>query len=111
MLVRVPEYRQSLSLIKPPPGEEATPFTNFFKARITHICDSARRHSSYFKQQTVANIEGNNWGWIGGISLGSEGPPTLIVANGHEVRSTAGASFPFPGGPVANALFQMEFCP
>ena len=57
-----------------------------------------------FKQQTVANIEGNNWGWIGGISLGSEGPPTLIVANGHEVRSTAGASFPFPGGPVANAL-------
>ncbi|HEX5890279.1 MAG TPA: tetratricopeptide repeat protein, partial [Pyrinomonadaceae bacterium] len=31
VLLRVPEYRRSLAAIKPPPGEEATPFTSFLK--------------------------------------------------------------------------------
>jgi len=31
VLVRVPEYRNDLSIIKPPPGEEAQPFTHFLK--------------------------------------------------------------------------------
>src|SRR5688572_9041737 len=103
VLVRVPEYRQSLSLIKPPPGEEATPFTNFLKLESPTFATAPADTALTFKQQTVTNIDGNNWGWIGGISLGSEGAPTLIVANGHEVRSSTGTSFPFPGGPAANA--------
>ncbi|HEV2837026.1 MAG TPA: tetratricopeptide repeat protein, partial [Pyrinomonadaceae bacterium] len=31
VLMRVPEYRRNLAAIKPPPGEEATPFTHFLK--------------------------------------------------------------------------------
>jgi tetratricopeptide (TPR) repeat protein len=31
VLVRVPVYRQNLSLIKPPPGEEASPFTRLLR--------------------------------------------------------------------------------
>ena len=31
VLVRVPEYRRSLAAIKPPPGEEAVPFTHFLR--------------------------------------------------------------------------------
>ncbi|HKG80745.1 MAG TPA: tetratricopeptide repeat protein, partial [Pyrinomonadaceae bacterium] len=31
VLMRLPEYRRDLAAIKPPPGEEATPFTHFLK--------------------------------------------------------------------------------
>ncbi|HET6645919.1 MAG TPA: FG-GAP-like repeat-containing protein, partial [Pyrinomonadaceae bacterium] len=103
VLVRVPEYRQSLSVIKPPPGEEATPFTGFLTLDSPTFATAPADTAITFKQQAVTNIDGKNWGWIGGVSLGSEGAPTLMVANGHEVRSTTGASFPFPGGPSANA--------
>lgn len=102
VLVRVPEYRRSLGAIKPPPGEEAEPFTHFLKLESPTFTAAPADTALTFKPQTVANIEGNNWDWIGGISLGSEGAPTVIVANGREVRSAAGAAFPFPGGPAAN---------
>jgi FG-GAP-like repeat/Tetratricopeptide repeat/ASPIC and UnbV len=101
VLVRVAEYRQSVSQIKPPPGEEATPFTHFLKLESPTFAAAPADTALTFKQQTVTNIDGNNWSWIGGVSLASEGESTVIVANGREVRSTAGATFPFPGGPEA----------
>jgi len=103
VLVRVSEYRQSLAAIKPPPGEEATPFTHFLKLQSPTFAAAPADTTVSFKQQTVTTIAGNNWSWIGGVSLGSDGAPTVIVANGQEVRSAAGASFPFPGGPARNA--------
>lgn len=103
VLVRVSEYRQSLAAIKPPPGEEATPFTHFLKLESPTFSPAPADTALTFKQQTVTNIDGNNWDWIGGVSLGSDGAPTVIVANGQEVRSAEGASFQFPGGPAANA--------
>ncbi len=102
VLVPVSEYRQSLAAIKPPPGEEATPFTHFLRLESPAFATAPADTSLTFKQQTVTNIDGHNWDWIGGVSLSSEGAPTVIVANGREVRSSAGASFPFPGGPAAN---------
>ncbi len=103
VLVRVPEYRRSLGAIKPPPGEEATPFTHFLLLESPTFAAAPADAALTFKQQTVTYIDGHNWGWIGGVSLGSEGAPTVVVANGREVRSAAGATFPFPGGPTANA--------
>ncbi|MGI8732563.1 MAG: FG-GAP-like repeat-containing protein [Pyrinomonadaceae bacterium] len=103
VLVRVPEYRQSLAEIKPPPGEEATPFTTFLKLESPTFSAAPADTALTFKQQSVTNIGGNNWGWIGGIALDSEGAPTVIVANNQEVRSADGASFPFPGGQSASA--------
>ncbi|CAN5765043.1 hypothetical protein BH18ACI4_BH18ACI4_18180 [soil metagenome] len=102
VLVRVFEYRQSLAAIKPPPGEEATPFTHFLKLESPTFATAPADTTLAFKQRTVANIDGNNWGWIGGVSLGSGGAPTVIVANGREVRSASSAAFPFPGGPAAH---------
>ena len=39
VLVRVPEYRRDLAVIKPPPGEEAAPFTSFFEAGNARVSD------------------------------------------------------------------------
>ncbi len=103
VLVRVAEYRASLAAIKPPPGEEATPFTHFLKLDSPTFAAAPADTALTFKQQTVTNIAGSNWSWIGGVSLGSDGAPTVFVANGREVRSASGASFPFPGGPAADA--------
>ncbi len=103
VLVRVAEYRASLAAIKPPPGEEATPFTHFLKLESPTFAAAPADTALTFKQQTVTNIAGSNWSWIGGVSLGSDVAPTVFVANGREVRSASGASFPFPGGPAADA--------
>ena len=105
VLVRVPEYRRSLLAIKPPPGEEAEPFTHFLKLESPTFATAPADTTVTFQEHPVGNIDSNKWDWIGGVSLGSEGPPTLIVANGKEVRSATGASFPFPAGPAGNAPY------
>ncbi|MGI9165314.1 MAG: FG-GAP-like repeat-containing protein [Pyrinomonadaceae bacterium] len=103
VLVRVSEFRESLAAIKPPPGEEATPFTHFLKLESPTFAAAPADTALTFKQQTVTKFEGDKWNWIGGVSLGSEGVPTMVVANGREVRLASGASFPFPGGSAATA--------
>ena len=111
VLVRVPEYRGSLGAIKPPPGEEAEPFTHFLKLESPTFATAPADTTVTFQEQPVGNIDSNKWDWIGGVSIGSEGPPTLIVANGKEVRSATGASFPFPGGPAGNAPYPEGILP
>ena len=97
VLVRVPEYRRDLSAIKPPPGEEATPFTHFLKLETPEFKSAPADTSITFKPEPVAGaVQGD---WIGAISLSGTGAPVIATASGREVRLTTGASFPFPGGP------------
>src|ERR1700688_2345841 len=54
------------------------------------------------------------WDWIGAVSLSSEAPATVTVANGSEVRLSSGAKFPFPGGasnepPLPEGILPMDF--
>ena len=104
VLVRVLQYRMDLSAIKPPPGEEAIPFTHFLRLESPTFgpapADSALTFTSepagvdpFFKEP--------RWNWIGAISLGITGAPTLVAANANEVRLGGQAPFAFPGGPEA----------
>jgi len=99
VLVRVPKYRQDLAAIKPPPGEEATPFLHFVRLETPTFSPAAADTSLSFDSQAVAEFPTDGWTWAGAINLGVTGSPTVAVANGHEVRIRGGASFPFPGGP------------
>lgn len=111
VLVRVPEYRQSLAAIKAPPGEEAEPFTHFLKLESPTFKPSPPDMAITFTPQPAANLtgdhfsgdhlSGDHWNWIGAVQLGSAGTPVVGVANGHQVRLSTGATFPFPGGPSA----------
>jgi Tfp pilus assembly protein PilF len=100
-LMRVPEFRESLAVLKAPAGEEAEPFTHFLRMAQPGFTPAPPDTSLAFDVKPVANGGSAPWSWIGVVALGSEGAPVVALANGHEVRLSTGAGFPFPGGPSA----------
>jgi Tfp pilus assembly protein PilF len=117
VLMRVPEYRQSLSVIKAPAGEEARPFTHFVRMESPVFKPAPADTALQFSIQPVAdnNVRGNkNWNWIGAIQLASAGAPVIAQANGREVHLSTGATLPFPGGPSSvppspEGVLQIDF--
>ena len=103
VLMRVPEFRASLSQLKAQPGEEAQPFTHFVKLETPNFTPAPADQALTFSSQPLASFPKGPWNWTGAISLNGEGAPTVAVANGREVRLATGASFPFPGGKAASA--------
>ena len=101
VLVRVPEYRQSLKAIKAAPGEEAEPFTRFLRLESPDFRPAPADSALRFNPEPVATLGNGHWNWIGAIPLGSAGTPAVAAANAREVRLSSGATFPFPGGPAS----------
>ncbi len=102
VMMRVPEYRQSLTAIKAPPGDEAEPFTRFLRLESPVFRPAPADTALTFNIQPLSDLGASNsgkWSWIGAIPLGSTGAPVVAVANGREVRLSTGAKIPFPGGP------------
>lgn len=116
VLVRVLQYRMDLSKIKPPPGEEAVPFTQFLKLESPTFgpaqADTALNFTTAPDEQDFQkDLECN---WAGAIALDLKGAPTLAAANGREVRVGSAARFAFPGGPSATppgpeGITQLDF--
>lgn len=112
-LMRVPEFRESLAVLKAPPGEEAEPFTHFLRLEPPDFAPAPSDMALAFtlKPLPVADFSP---GWIGAIALGSAGAPVVAQANGREVRLSTGAKFPFPDGPSVTAprpegILQIDF--
>ncbi|HEY1677841.1 MAG TPA: FG-GAP-like repeat-containing protein [Candidatus Sulfotelmatobacter sp.] len=101
VLMRDPDYRHSLRVIKAAPGDEAEPFTRFLLMETPAFKPAPPDTALTFNSQALPNPGGTKWNWIGAISLGSSGTPVVAEATGREVRLATGASFPFPGGPSA----------
>ena len=99
VMMRVPEYRQSLTAIKAPPGDEAEPFTHFLKLESPDFRPAPADTALTFNLQPLANVGDGRWNWIGAIPLGSAGAPVVAVANGRDLHLSSGATIPFPGGP------------
>ena len=114
VLMRVPEFRASLSQLKAQPGDEAQPFTRFVKLETPEFRPAAIDDGLAFAPQPLANFPKGSWSWIGAISLDGSGAPVVAVANGHEVRLSTGAAFPFPGGtktasPTPEGILPIDF--
>jgi Tfp pilus assembly protein PilF len=101
VLMRVPDYRQSLRAIKAAPGEEAEPFTHFLRMEAPDFRPAPADMALTFNSQPLTTFGGDGWNWIGAIYLGSAGTPVVAVANSREVRLSSGARIPFPGGTSA----------
>ena len=97
VLLRVAEYRRDLNAIKPPPGEEATPFTHFLALESPTFAAAPADLGLSFSPEPIPNAPGGKWSWIGAVSLNGEGTPMVVLANEKEVR-IGNASYPFPGG-------------
>jgi len=113
-LMRVPQFRESLAVLKAPAGEEAEPFTHFLLLAPPDFKPAPPDTSLAFNVKPVAGGDVAPWSWIGSVALGSAGAPVVTLANGHEVRLFTGARFPFPGGPSAvtplpEGILQIDF--
>ncbi len=111
VLVRVLRYRMDLSRIKPPPGEEAVPFTRFLRLESPTFGPAAADMELTFAPAPVSGLSDGHWDWVGAVSLGSTGAPTVMVASGRDVRLSSGASFTFPGGtpPEPDDIVAIDF--
>ena len=106
-LMRVPEFRQSLSVLQPAAGNEAAPFTHFLLLPTPSFDPPPADTSINFHTAAIPNLasaEGKSWDWIDAISLNGAGAPVIAVANSQSVRLATGATFPFPGGSGGAAL-------
>jgi len=113
-LMRVPEFRESLAVLKAPPGEEAEPFTHFLRLETPDFTPAPADTALAFDLKPVPNGDAAPWTWIGAVALGSAGAPVVTLANGREVRLSTGATFPFPGGssgiaPLPEGILQIDF--
>ena len=111
VLMRVPEYRRDLSAIKPPPGEEAVPFTHFLRLESPVFTTAAPDMSIQFKPEPLKAATGKA-DWVGAISLSGEGAPVTATANAHEVKFASGATLPFPGAntpPGTSGVLPVDF--
>jgi FG-GAP-like repeat/Tetratricopeptide repeat/ASPIC and UnbV len=114
VLMQVPEFRQSLSAIKPQPGEEAEPFAHFLRLPSPTFKPAPADEAITFAAHPLTKIPSGNWNWIGAISLNGTGTPAIAVANAHEVRLSTGAVVAFPGGkaavkPIPEGVLPIDF--
>lgn len=96
VLVRLPEYRRNLAAIKPPPGEEAVPFTRFLRLESPVFQTAPADTSINFKPEPVPGTDQAKW--VSAISLSGEGAPVIATGTGSEVRLSSGAVLRYPGG-------------
>ena len=113
VLVRVPEYRRDLAVIKPPPGEEATPFTSFLKLEAPVFQTAAADTALKFEPQI--EVDGNESAhWIGAISLSGSGAPVVVMATLRDVILPSNVRIPFPTGatntpPGVESVLPIDF--
>ena len=73
VLMRVPEFRNSLALLKAQPGDEAQPFTRFVKLETPEFRPAPIDDGLAFTPQPLTGFPKGNWNWVGAISLDGSG--------------------------------------
>jgi Tfp pilus assembly protein PilF len=114
VLMRVPSFRRSLAVIKPPPGDEAQPFTHFLRLPTPVFTAAPADMAMTFRPEPLTNTDKTQWNWIGAISLSDTGAPVVAEANGSSVHLSSGANLPFPGGaskipPLPEGIVPIDF--
>ncbi|HXG64184.1 MAG TPA: FG-GAP-like repeat-containing protein [Blastocatellia bacterium] len=99
VLVRVPEYRQSLAAVKTPREEIGEVFTRFLKLPSPPATPAPPDDALAFTAEPLP-VAGK-WSWAGAISLNGEGAPVVVAANAREVSVGGATTLPFPGGVTA----------
>jgi Flp pilus assembly protein TadD len=99
-LMRLPDFRQNLSAIKPGPGDEAQPFTHFLRLETPQSSPAPPDTAMTFAVEPLPDPDQTVWNWIGAVSLTGTGAPTVAEANSTTVRLASGVTLPFPGGPA-----------
>lgn len=107
VLIPVPEYRRASGTIKPPPGEEAVPFTHFLVLESPVFTTAAPDTAIAFNTQPISdNPDPATQYWVGAISLDGSGAPVVATGTATELKLASGAIIPFPAGPSNMSPFE-----
>ncbi len=113
-LMMLPSFRENLAAIKPPPGDEAQPFTHFLRLPTPASTPAPPDTAMTFQSKPLPNADKTHWNWIGAVSLGGNGAPVVVEANGSQVHLSTGVELPFPGGvsrvsPTPEGIVSIDF--
>jgi tetratricopeptide (TPR) repeat protein len=100
VLVRVPEYRNALAAVKPPPGEEAEPVTRFLRLPLPDFTPAPPDETLKFTSEAITDLGPDKWDWIGAVSFTGEGAPSVVAARGGELKIAKGATVKLPDGTI-----------
>ncbi len=114
VLMRVPEFRNDLSDLKPQPGEGAQPMTQLLRVANPSARPAPADTGISFASTSPANAHNEKWTWAGALQLNSEDQPVLAQANETHLVLANGAEVPFPSGsgkaqPSPNSILPVDF--
>src|SRR5262249_11658017 len=96
-----------------PTGEIGEPFTRFLKMPSPSPMPTPSDDGLAFAQEPLPELATGQWSWAGAVALDGESAPTVIAANGREVR-VRNATLSFPGGaqatpPTKDGVLAIDF--
>jgi len=114
VLVIVPAFRQSLAAVSTPREEAGEPILRFTRLPSPSPNPAPPDDALAFAGEPLSSVPTGRWTWTGALSLTDEAAPTVVFANGHEVRLSRGITLPFPGGtsaspPMPNGVAALDF--
>jgi Tfp pilus assembly protein PilF len=111
VLVRAPEYRNSLAAVRLPQGEVGQPFIRFIKLPSPGADPAPADQALAFEAAPVTDSKNSGWTWTGHVYLDGETAPVQLVANASQMLA-GGYSINFPGGgkaPPAAGIVALDF--
>lgn len=113
VLLRVPEYQNSLAVVKLPTGEVGVPFLRFLKLPSPEPSPAPADEALSFEIVPETAINAAGWNWAGHIFLDGETAPVQLVANASQAQLAGGAALSFPATsaalPSANRALALDF--
>jgi tetratricopeptide (TPR) repeat protein len=112
VLMRLPDFRENLSELKPQPGEGAQPITHLLRVANLPSRPAPADRAISFSAETKGVEDSSIWTWAGSINLNGNDAPVLAKANASEVLLGSGARLVFPGGgrsPTAEGVVAVDF--
>jgi Tfp pilus assembly protein PilF len=98
VLMRVPQFRNDLSDLKPQPGEGAQPMMQFLRLENPPSRPAPADRAISFVIDSPQASGQEKWKWAGAIPLNGEDAPVVATADGEHLHLASGATLPFPGG-------------
>ena len=109
VLVRVPEYQQSLAAVKLPPDVVGEPVTRLYRLESPSPQPAAPDERLTYAAENLDNA--SEVMWVGGLSLTGEGPYEIVFHNGREIQFGSGAKLNFPGASTSSVSLPDSVAP
>jgi tetratricopeptide (TPR) repeat protein len=103
LLVREPDYRQSLAELKSSPEDIAPPLTKFLRLPSPPTVAAPADDQLTYSLEPLTEFGASGWQWTGAVLLSGEQKPLMVAANSNEIRFNGGASLKYKGGNSVTA--------